>query len=421
MAEDIHWKNYQQRFRVLPLWITEPVEDEVGIIVCIPSLAEPHLINTLISLHACDQPPCKVEVIILFNKNYRMTSEETELHQRSIDSAQQWISEYNGHLKFHLVEYDQLPDEKGGVGWARKLAMDEAAFRLSQEGIILCLDADCEVAGNYLEELNNFFKKNISINAAGINFQHRYELLTQKDRENIIQYEMHLRYLRQAQVWCGHPYAFHTVGSSMAVRRKGYLAQGGMNTRMAGEDFYLLQKFIETEVFGEILHTTVYPSARTSNRVPFGTGRAMLQSSADDYSWKSANFNVFKEIRPLLHQMDTLYNFLKQNRPSSDLQSVLSLSDKVMDFLDTINFSREIQSIQSHTSSLVTFRKRFFRFFNAFKMIRYMHYMRDKFYPDTPLTNACDDLFRHAGVTPKGGTTEDYLSSLRHMDNPIEK
>jgi hypothetical protein len=61
----------------------------------------------------------------------------------------------------------------------------------------------------------------------------------------ITSYELHLRYLVHAMRWAGHPFAYQTVGSSMAVRRKAYLSLGGMNTRQAGEDFYFLQKFIE--------------------------------------------------------------------------------------------------------------------------------------------------------------------------------
>ena len=180
-------------------------------------------------------------------------------------------------IKFRPVFLEELPDPKGGVGWARKIVLDEAARLLSQEGIMLCLDSDCTVAQNYLKVVTDHFQSNPDCNAVSIYFEHNLDTLGYDERHAIIQYELHLRYLVHAMRWAGHPFAFQTVGSSMAVRRKGYLAHGGMNTRQAGEDFYFLQKFIEVDSLQEIRNTTVYPSARISDRVPFGTGRAMSQ------------------------------------------------------------------------------------------------------------------------------------------------
>ena len=73
------------------------------------------------------------------------------------------------------------------------------------------------------------------------------------------------------------PYSFHTIGSAFALTASAYARQGGMNRRKAGEDFYFINKLIKGEVFGEINDTTVIPSPRVSNRVPFGTGRAILE------------------------------------------------------------------------------------------------------------------------------------------------
>lgn len=278
MSQDIHWKNYAGRFRTFPSLIDEEIREDAGMIICIPAIAEPDLISTVKSLVSCIQPKHRVELIILFNKNKMMTKEESKIHDHSMIALHQWIADHS-FLPFNIypLRIDVFPDEKGGVGWARKYAMDEAARRLPQSGIIVCLDADCTVAVNYLVEIENAFLQNIKLNAASIYFEHEIQETLADIASPVIQYELHLRYLVHAQRWCGHPFAFYTVGSSMALRRSGYLAQGGMNTRSAGEDFYLLQKFIETGSFFEINTTSVYPSSRISQRVPFGTGRAMQQ------------------------------------------------------------------------------------------------------------------------------------------------
>ena len=78
--------------------------------------------------------------------------------------------------------------------------------------------------------------------------------------------------------FAGLPYSYHTIGSAFAVTAKAYARQGGMNRRKAGEDFYFINKLIKGENFGEITNTTVFPSPRTSNRVPFGTGKAIVDA-----------------------------------------------------------------------------------------------------------------------------------------------
>jgi hypothetical protein len=44
-------------------------------------------------------------------------------------------------------------------------------------------------------------------------------------------------------------YAYHTVGSAMAVKAYQYVKVGGMNRRQAGEDFYFIQKLVHSGNF----------------------------------------------------------------------------------------------------------------------------------------------------------------------------
>ncbi len=420
MSQDIHWKNYAGRFRTFPSLIEEDIREDAGMIICIPAIAEPDLIATVKSLVLCTQPKQPVELIILFNKNKMMTEEETRLHDVTFISLNQWIAD-QPDLPFRIypLSIDVFPDEKGGVGWARKYAMDEAARRLSQSGIIVCLDADCTVDGNYLLEIENAFHHHPKLDAASIYFEHKIAETPGEITSPVIQYELHLRYLVHAQRWCGHPFAFYTVGSSMALRRSGYLAQGGMNTRSAGEDFYLLQKFIETGSFFEIKTTTVFPSSRISQRVPFGTGRAMQQiASGNNLHWPTTNFEIFKEIKPLFNSLDALWK--SRNIPDAevtydDIGLICSLSDNVLSFLQTIHFKESLLEITRHTSGFPSFRKRFFRFFNAFQMIRYMHYMRDHFHPDVNVQSAAEALFENMDLSPCN-TARESLHVLRRLD-----
>ncbi len=55
-------------------------------------------------------------------------------------------------------------------------------------------------------------------------------------------YELSLRYYVAGMKFARSPYAFHTIGSSMAVSPVHYARVRGFPKREAGEDFYLLNK-----------------------------------------------------------------------------------------------------------------------------------------------------------------------------------
>ncbi len=423
MSEDIHWQKYASRFKTYPAKL-EPIDTPVGMIVCIPVFAEPNLLLTLESLHNCEIPDARIEVLILFNEHEKMTLNERILHNQVWKDCLQWIDQVQmPGLQFKPLYIDKVPDSRGGVGWARKLVLDEAARRLHQDGILICLDADCTVDSNYLKEVYDFFIQHPSCDAVSIYFEHNLEGLDPAVHQAIVQYELHLRYLVHATKWTGHPFAFQTVGSCMAVKRKSYLEHGGMNTRQAGEDFYFLQKFIEVDSLYEIKETTVYPSPRVSGRVPFGTGRAMKQLLNESALWMTTNMEVFHHIRPLFNNLEKLRQISIapiMKEPHEILKQIPDLSDPLITFLGTIDFLEECRRIGKQTTSLQTFTRRFFRFFNAFRMIRYSHYIRDHFFPDVPVLEAIKELSKDLNLpVPENQNATGYLHLYRQLDKEI--
>jgi hypothetical protein len=421
VAEDILWQQYENRFRTFPRLIRELPAVPPQMIIGIPAYAEPDLINTLESLAACHHPGIGLEILVLFNEDDRMDDQQHQVHKASYGTCQEWIRE-RPLLPYaiHAIWLGKMESVKWGVGWARKLLMDEAARRMDQDGIIVNLDADCTIQENYLVAIWNSFTLNPDLEAASIYSEHPLDHLHASVRKAIATYELHLRYLVQAKRWAGHPFAYQTFGSAMAVRRKAYLRQGGMNTRQAGEDFYFLQKFIEIGSLGEINSTTVFPSSRKSLRVPFGTGKAMYQIGDEKLEWKTSSFESFRLIYPLLHQLPRLYSMLQGSESPLEMDYLiaeLGLNEQLITFLTSIDFLPQCENIFSHTSSLGAFERRFFRFFNAFMMIRYLHYMRDHFFPDTNVAEAVSHLWTARSWQLSGVPDEEtFLKLLRMAD-----
>jgi hypothetical protein len=420
MTEDIHWQKYASRFKTYPA-LLNPLDTFASVAVCIPVFAEPDLILTLESLWRCDRLPVEVDIILLFNGKEQMNADERDIHNYTWKDCLSWIEGHSDpYFRIRPISLEEMPGGLGGVGLARKLVLDEAARWLPQYGILICLDADCTIEKKYLTSIYTYFQNNSLCQAVSIYFEHQLEGLNIAVRDAIVQYELHLRYLVHVLRWVGHPFAFQTVGSSMAVRRSAYLLQGGMNSRQAGEDFYFLQKFIEVDALHEMKDTVVYPSSRISGRVPFGTGKAMQQLLSGSSAWQTTDIEVYHQIIPLFQGLDKLRTFCIKpitNEIYPILQQELKLSDPLINYLQSIDFYTECLKLSKQTSSPATFTRRFFRYFNAFRMIRYAHYMRDHFYPDVSILVAIERLCAAMNITPPSSRdAESYLVIFRKLD-----
>ena len=253
------------------------VSSTLGIVVCIPCYNEPHVDKAVLALLSCALPPCAVEILILINTPAESSAEVVAQNRLSYEELVRLDNQTQiSVLPIHVTE---IPAKRIGVGQARKLALDEGRDRLNESEstvrVLSCFDADCSCASNYLMALYTHFKTSKK-EAVSIHYEHPTADYNGNEVDKAIYvYELHLRYFIFMQRLIGLPFAIHTVGSSMACTASGYTRIGGMNRRQAGEDFYFLQKFIQDNQCDVLTKTTVYPSARISDRVPFGTGRAV--------------------------------------------------------------------------------------------------------------------------------------------------
>lgn len=392
-----------------PLIAEEP-SSHLSMIVIIPCYKEAEVIP-LYSLCQCDQPADgRVEIIVLINESNDERGDVSVINQRLHKNLPEQIEQTSvpAWMTFHVLYVKDLPPKHAGVGLARKIAMDEGVRRftsINRNGILVNLDADCKVDPNYLVAVHAFFKSNPDKWSAGINYAHDLDSLAAD--HPIVAYELHLRYFVRAQVWAGLPFAYQTVGSCMCVRSDGYQKMGGMNRKKAGEDFYFSQKFIEVGRHGQIFSTTVRPSARSSDRVPFGTGRAISILNGGSMQMTSS-LSSFDPVRHMLMRIDDLY--IEQtatwlHRVGAPLQS----------FLKEQEIEKKIATIKEHTSSKEAFRKRFCQWFNAFLTIKYVHFARDTF-PDVPVQEAASALYKRLTAKTFDATLPDLLKWYRKTE-----
>ena len=387
---------------------SEPAES-LGIIVVIPAHDEDDLIGSISSLQNCQLPNCEVEVIVVFNASEVSPSSVIERNKTAKARLEGWYTRLeSANFKLFCLEENALPKKHAGVGLARKVGMDEATRRFNKNnrsnGLIVCFDADSRCKTNFLVEIEKHFELNTESGACSIHFEHPItgDNFTADIYKGIEYYELHLRYYKNGLEYAKLPFAFHTIGSSMAVKALAYCKQGGMNRRKAGEDFYFLQKFIDVGTLTELKSTTVIPSPRPSHRVPFGTGRAIQEMI--DHEREIQNSYAFDCFEVLKACFKNVSHFYKSSKPAHEI---------LIAFVGAQQWEDKLIEIRRQSTSKDRFEKRFFQWFNAFQTLKFIHFLRDNYFDNNPLEIEVPKLLEKIGVT---SSRNSLLNKLREID-----
>lgn len=188
------------------------------------------------------------------------------------------------------------PPKGHGIGAARKLLMDHISKVANENDIIISMDADTVFSKEYFASVAENIKLNPAASAIAIPYYHKLTYNSELDRA-MLRYEIYMRSFA-INLWRIHsPYCFSALGSAIAMPVWAYRAVGGMTPKLSGEDFYFLQKIVKT---GRLLHFNgeiVFPAARLSDRVFFGTGPALIKGIEGDWSsYPVYNHRLFDKI-----------------------------------------------------------------------------------------------------------------------------
>lgn len=367
---------YLERYATPNLGLFEQIPVERTLIVVIPCYKEPDILSALHALDACTYDTDKAAILVVVNEPEDATKEARNINKSTLTTLRQ------AQIKYPLVfTHSIFPTKKAGVGLARKTGMDEAVryfHKHQRDGIIVCFDADCTCSPDFLSEIAGQFENKPYLNLGLVHFEHHLENLT----THIIDYELHLRYYINAQRHACCPHAVQTLGSCMTVRASAYQKQGGMNTRQAGEDFHFIHKMMNLGGIEEINTTTIRPSARISDRVPFGTGRALGKS-------------VQQELRTYAPQ--TFEDLKQANRHLQEqYESALApaeLPESLTTFYEKQGFAQALCKMKSESNSFAVFHKKYYAWWDGLRLMKFVHHCRDHFYPDQSITVAVEWIF----------------------------
>ena len=439
-------KDYLARYAAGHPWKLEAESPKnIAQVVIIPALAEKeNIFGTLTSLAANDPAVLDVTLIICVVNNkagahvsHRADNAETLSLLRALlrkeipATAGEWGREMEkiaaSRLRHAVIDASspgrEIPGRAGGVGMARKIGMD-AALRLPSAGgdddpprLLMNLDADTLVEPNYLSTLLDAFSSRRA-HAGVIAYEHQAAARPAL-QDAIILYEIYLRYWVAGLKYARSPYAFHSIGSTMATTEEAYLAVRGMNRRAAGEDFYFLNKLAKAGPVRQITGTKVYPSARVSERVPFGTGATvgeMVSLKRDAMMFYDPR--VFEILRKWLE--------LVAEAPGSSAERLLARARKISPLLAVFLAERGFvplwTKIINNAGSSAALLKNFHQWFDGFETLKLINFLSREAFPRTGYRQALKGLFESAGAQlpgePSNGVNPDYgdpLAALTYL------
>ncbi len=220
-----------------------------------------------------------------------------------------------------------LRGKKTGVGMARKILMDSILCEADSQDIILSMDADTSYDTDYFAKVVDRLSQHPEALALSIPYYHPLPD-DDKTARSILRYEIYMRYYALNMYLRQLPYARTALGSAMAIRAGAYRRVGGMTPHAGGEDFYMLQKLAKSGAVLDFCEISVFPEARFSERVPIGTGPAMVKGVNGD--WSGYPFypeSLFDEVKETFDAFSDLYYHDVETPMSSFLKTVFKTND----------------------------------------------------------------------------------------------
>ncbi len=390
-------------------------DDFAGAIV-IPALAEADYVWNTINSLAQNPPEILDKFLTLVVVNHRQDA-PPGVKKNNLDTLRMLATRKDYFQNLSLAWVDaaspgfELPPQ-GGVGLARKIGFDLALERLNYQRnspLLISLDADTLVRPDYLPVLVHHFQKS-STGGAILPFCHQPGSTLEEDQA-IKRYELFLRAYVLGLKLAGSPYAYHTIGSTMACTASAYVRAGGMNTRSAAEDFYFLQQLAKTSGLTQVKGTVVYPAARPSWRVPFGTGKSVLKILTSPLGaikfYQTASFQMLKNWLDLVSQHTDL--------SADNIQKMAAeISPSLVDFLSRIHFQEVWPKLQKNYPSPPQLQSAFHVWFDALKTLQFIHHLSANQFPKGEPEETLPSLWQWAGFVPPA-TLAEHLSLLRRL------
>jgi hypothetical protein len=307
-----------------------------------------------------------------------------------------------------------LPEGQG-VGLARKIGFDIAlalktSGKLASEWIH-STDADTILPDDYFEQTAALDPGGTG--AAIYSFEHRFDpdpALAEAARL----YEISLRYNVLGLAWAGSPYAYHSMGSCLAIPAGAYAEVRGFPRRNALEDFHALNKLAKV---GTILRLTGQPlllEGRISERVPISTGKAiagLVSRRGALAGFRLYHPAVFAHLAAWLRVLASIARSRGDARaPLAELpaDNPFFRTDLLLGALEEMGVFRAVAEAIPRSSDETTLLRHLHTWFDALRTVQLIHALRDGGLPSTGWLQALTEA-PFTGLTASTGEDPEEL------------
>ena len=328
------------------------------------------------------------------------------------------ISDLSDSTQLYLLDMERRlgpTPAAQGVGLARKLGCDLALLWQSKGFIksewICCSDADAILPSDYFQRLA---QTKFDTAAAVFPFIHIAGECAATHRATAA-YELRLHHYVLGLEYANSPYAYHALGSALAIKVNHYAQVRGFPKRAGGEDFYLLNKAAKTGTIAKLTGDAIELLSRASARVPFGTGPAVEKIlTADEHSGGAIFYHpqCFEALRAWLVVAPSLFCEPLKSLPllleKAGLAQEAALATTAA--LKTMGLAAAIAHCHKQGKSTEQFNRQFHQWFDGFRTLKLIHALRQADWPDQTL-DALPKL--QPSLWPGYASAQDDIDALR--------
>jgi hypothetical protein len=174
------------------------------------------------------------------------------------------------------------------------------------------------------------------------------------------------------------------------VRAEAYVQVRGFPKRSGGEDFYLLNKLAKIGAIAQPGGKCILLQSRNSQRVPFGTGPAVVKITAAANADEVPLFyhpDCFETLRCLLAVVPALHEESIQSLASLLAREGLAepLHQPCQALLHSMGLEAALRHCRQHGKTRAQFLRQFHQWFDGFRTLKFIHGLRDTGWEEQPL------------------------------------
>lgn len=281
----------------------------------------------------------------------------------------------------HFSAGNQFEDNQG-VGLARKIGCDFALWYFQNAQLdsnwIWTTDCDVRVPKSYFQIENFLGQQTVAFHSP---FRHDFSDLHKDERTALAFYETSIRFFRLGLHHAGSLYDHHSIGSCLSFDLETYASTRGFPRRLAGEDFYLLNKMRKLGDISTKPNDPLHIKGRTKKRTPFGTAAGTQNTMdllASGHDFKLYDPKCFEILGQVLSQLDQYSRHRDLKRFETDLSKA---SQDASEAFQNFDYKKVFSQLNRHARTQATFLRALHESFDGFRQLKFINQLTERDFP----------------------------------------